>query len=310
MGRDARKVARTPKAAARSGVALALCADASARSAGSTTEMSHRPAEIRLVRVGLRLYALTHRDMKSSGQFQPRTGPLRRAFTLIELLVVIAIIAILAGLLLPALAKAKQKAVQAKCTSNLKQAGLAIALYVDEYTDRLPGTLTQGLWSGQHAQYTRTSTDRLVYYLAPYLGHPRPEQLPNNNGRDVEIFFCPGFKREATNVTSLNRNDYILIGTGVIRGTTINVRQLPFGYPPNSNTPPSPVVPPLRLSDVAAFGPLSEIWTMVDADQVGTTNVGNSWRAQLPRQPSHGKVRNYLYFDGHTATKEVFVGDY
>ena len=61
----------------------------------------------------------------------------RSAFTLIELLVVIAIIAILAALLLPALAKAKQKAQQANCTSNLKQIGLACFLYTQDYT-RLP----------------------------------------------------------------------------------------------------------------------------------------------------------------------------
>ncbi len=85
----------------------------------------------------------------------------KSGFTLVELLVVIAIIAVLAALLLPALARAKQRAKALQCASNLKQLGIGCSLYALDNSDRLPETSHQSAsWIGKLAVYGVTN----VYY--------------------------------------------------------------------------------------------------------------------------------------------------
>ncbi len=81
-----------------------------------------------------------------------------RAFTLIELLVVIAIIAILAAILFPVFAKAREKARQSSCQSNLKQLGLASAQYAQDYDERLVIPYDNGrLWSDLMSPYIKNT---------------------------------------------------------------------------------------------------------------------------------------------------------
>jgi len=100
----------------------------------------------------------------------------KRGFTLIELLVVIAIIAILAGLLLPVLAKAKQKGQATICLNDLKQVGLAMQMFADENDDMIP-------------RGTAGHSPRWWMEFMPYLSEGGTEK----DDRNIEIFMCPSY---------------------------------------------------------------------------------------------------------------------
>ncbi|OQA84711.1 MAG: hypothetical protein BWY31_02283 [Lentisphaerae bacterium ADurb.Bin242] len=88
----------------------------------------------------------------------------RKSFTMVELLVVIAVITILAGMLLPALAKARSTAIRIKCIGNLKQLGLVFNHYADVYNEWLPARWVSENYSGNHhGTYGYSWIDLLSY---------------------------------------------------------------------------------------------------------------------------------------------------
>jgi len=120
------------------------------------------------------------------------------AFTLIELLVVIAIIAILAAMLLPTLARAKEKGKRIACISNLRQIGLSLYFYTDSQGNKMPSAISYGSRAGDPSTAPNT-----VQFTDMYAGVPSALNVAN-----PRVFWCPSdtFNRPSSPVIS--SNDY------------------------------------------------------------------------------------------------------
>jgi prepilin-type N-terminal cleavage/methylation domain-containing protein/prepilin-type processing-associated H-X9-DG protein len=108
--------------------------------------------------------------MKAKGDLSARHRTRGTGFTLIELLVVIAIVAILASMLLPALARARERARAALCLGNLRQVALAVNLYAEDHEDRFPRS-THSSWAHGQRPWGQA--------LGPYLGVVDPAGWTN-----------------------------------------------------------------------------------------------------------------------------------
>ncbi len=106
----------------------------------------------------------------------------RRGFTLIELLVVIAIIAILAAILFPVFARAREKARQTSCLSNLKQIGLGMMMYAQDYNEMFPGT---GSYTSPTILMEPGGNMHWALLLQPYVMNTQIFGCPSTSSRSI-----------------------------------------------------------------------------------------------------------------------------
>jgi prepilin-type N-terminal cleavage/methylation domain-containing protein/prepilin-type processing-associated H-X9-DG protein len=224
----------------------------------------------------------------------------KSAFTLIELLVVIAIIAILAAILFPVFARARENARRASCQSNLKQLGLSMAQYLSDFDSRYPPYFNYATsWSGAGsqdmgwAQIIEPYVKSAQLFYCPSMS-VKQESPVTYSGRYTSYFYnsnlnCgwPGYGI-ATNTWSKNESDVdssavtILMGEGGSYGSTQSAN---------------------CYSSVLADCPDAIPYVGgVSAPAAGAWNAAHGWNSAaeaLAEQNKHLETGNYLFCDGH-----------
>jgi len=221
---------------------------------------------------------------------------LNKGFTLIELLVVIAIIALLLAILMPALSRAKEQAQATRCLANLKQIGVAMHLYANDYDYLLPrAELRPGV-----AIYTGIDMRWPVLFM-PYVGG-----LSDNveNYHELEIFDCPSYPlKEQTVDYCTNAFD--------LKGSSTEY----FGFTKLDDFPRHATT--IYMGDYEYIPDVAHIKIILKDDPADTMKVKmqslDVWRPNhLPSAPDssrrmardrHNKRVNCLFIDGHSDDK-------
>jgi len=236
------------------------------------------------------------------------------AFTLIELLVVIAIIAILAGLLLPALARAREESRRKACNSNMGQIIKACVTYQEPNGDFLPA---QSQYNGNPTSYPNGANfspmPSLAILYPAYIDNVKVFGCPSTSDRPfIQMQFTMGAKHTdfgcrggvwgqlwVDDPVPANR-DLINHGADTAAADRSVVTQFKSSYFYDERTHFRDITPTQALlADADGM-----TWKMPDGTNPQyTPDAGGTW-ARLPRKPNHDSGQNVMYFDGHVRWAE------